>query len=62
LFLDEGLPKGIFAALIDEGKRILVFEHVLIGDRKIHCSVEFREVLPEEGINWEELLAMLGGS
>jgi hypothetical protein len=62
LFVDEGLPKGIFASLIDEGKRVLVFEHVLIGDRKIHRSVEFREILPKEGIDGEELLTMLGGS
>jgi hypothetical protein len=62
LFVDEGLPKGIFASLIDEGKRVLVFEHVLIGDRNIHRSVKFREILPKEVIYGEELLTMLGGS
>jgi hypothetical protein len=62
LFVDEGLPKGIFAALVDERKRVFVIEHVLIGDRKIHRSVEVREILPEKGVDWEELFAMLGGS
>ena len=59
LFIFEGKPQGIIPVLVNEGKGLLVLQHILINHGQVARPPETAQVLAKLIVDWKEKLSLL---